>query len=510
MCEDAVEEAYRCLPRNLSYEGNIYHCIYYSPKVACKTLCTKTDANLWTSLKTTLVATVFNMTDYHEVLSDSEVGAVSSEAKPKERPQTNSFGLAASGSGSGPGSTNDVCVSVGLSTSPARACKNGDDDVITIRDEQANLSDVTLQKNLPKPKATSSSESSFGNIGGGISKMTSPTTTDNDAVGTSLRECCGPQSNGGNSSNDGTNTDGSCSRANTTLVDSDSIRSSFSDPGSAESLQRLLRATNQATLAISAARAAEEGAAAVTPDRSKSSLLSVPASVNDADDESEFGYLSHKKFQRSTSLKTNKTPPGTPHRKKVVRFADAMGLDLASVRHILDQASPPSIPLSAMQDLKMDDAAREITAEVRYLAPLFAQPSTAPDFYGRVQSASVLLENCVVNDGDMTITGVVRVANLSLHKRVVIRRSVNNWLTYEDSNASYVLNSNDGPTDRFSFCIGVPHYFSAGNRVEFAVMYTVLGQTFWDNNNGINYVVECYARATSPRLSEGRGWLHFL
>ncbi len=67
----------------------------------------------------------------------------------------------------------------------------------------------------------------------------------------------------------------------------------------------------------------------------------------------EFDFLKTGPIKRSTSLKTNKTPPGTPSRKKVVRFADALGLDLESVRHILNLEAPPKIPAAALRDLKV-------------------------------------------------------------------------------------------------------------------------------------------------------------
>ena len=68
----------------------------------------------------------------------------------------------------------------------------------------------------------------------------------------------------------------------------------------------------------------------------------------------EFDFLKAEPIKRSTSLKTNKTPPGTPSRKKVVRFADALGLDLESVRHILNLEAPPKIPSTALRDLKVN------------------------------------------------------------------------------------------------------------------------------------------------------------
>jgi hypothetical protein len=70
--------------------------------------------------------------------------------------------------------------------------------------------------------------------------------------------------------------------------------------------------------------------------------------VNDDDDAvSSDSYSLPHRIQRSSSLKTGKTPPGTPGRKKIVRFADVLGLDLADVRTFLDEI--PNVPTSAFR-----------------------------------------------------------------------------------------------------------------------------------------------------------------
>ena len=60
-----------------------------------------------------------------------------------------------------------------------------------------------------------------------------------------------------------------------------------------------------------------------------------------------------QRLRRCSSLKTGKTPPGTPGRKKIVRFADMMGLDLADVRTFMDEI--PKVPTSAYEDLQVTE-----------------------------------------------------------------------------------------------------------------------------------------------------------
>ncbi|GFN77174.1 protein phosphatase 1 regulatory subunit 3b [Plakobranchus ocellatus] len=221
--------------------------------------------------------------------------------------------------------------------------------------------------------------------------------------------------------------------------------------------------------------------------------------------ETEFNF-SRQALRKSSSLKTNKTPPGTPHRKKAVRFADAMGLDLESVRHVLNTNSPPKIPPSAMADLLtgLSEDRKELGS--KYLCPCFNQPGASDGFHQRVLGQKVCLENAIITD--LTITGFVRVANITFHKSVRVRYTYNAWATFHDIAASYVQNSCDGPTDRFSFSLVAPAYFVPGHRLEFAVSFNAEGTEYWDNNFGQNYVFECFAK-TVPTESES-SWIHFL
>ena len=115
----------------------------------------------------------------------------------------------------------------------------------------------------------------------------------------------------------------------------------------------------------------------------------------------------------------------------------------------------------------------------------------------------VALENCVAcNDrGDwLTVSGVVRVANVAFDKHLTIRYSVDGWTSAGHVAASYLPDSNDGATDRFAFVLEPPPSATArpGARLEFAVAYTAGGEIFWDNNAGANYGVDCRAVAAPP------------
>jgi len=230
-----------------------------------------------------------------------------------------------------------------------------------------------------------------------------------------------------------------------------------------------------------------------------------------------------QRVRRCSSLKTGKTPPGTPRRKKIVRFADKLGLDLADVRTFLDEI--PRIPNSAYNDLIYDDATfrqqdgaecdwgeRRYQEEMirrrfassstprkldRMLVPLFQQPGGMANFLDVVRERRVCLENVLVQDPlTLAIQGTVRVINIDYHKSVHIRYTLNAWQNFSDLQAVYVPNSCDGFSDKFSFVLYC-HTLAVGQRLEFAVRFQCKGAQYWDNNTGANYCFQCLP-ASSP------------
>lgn len=226
---------------------------------------------------------------------------------------------------------------------------------------------------------------------------------------------------------------------------------------------------------------------------------------------SEFDYVDSATIRRCISLKSSKTPPGTPHRKKAVRFADVLGLDLATTKQILNHDDPPIVPDSATRGLDITDdrlfehyfdltRPPEFYAPpappVRHLCACFAQPGFSPDFVRRVEERHVSLEHCTVEDATLTVAGTVRVANICFEKQVCIRYTSNGWMSYDDEQAAYVPGSSDGTTDQFSFVIHLPEYFDFSSRLEFSVMYIAGSETYWDSNFGANYRIECHVEET--------------
>ena len=162
------------------------------------------------------------------------------------------------------------------------------------------------------------------------------------------------------------------------------------------------------------------------------------------------------RIKRSSSLKCGKTPPGTPGNngsKKIVRFADSLGLDLADVRTFLEGI--PHVPKSAFGDLEIpsdDESFKHSSPTSKYpistlhqpkrmLMALFQQPSALPGFIDRVRDQKVLLENVSIGE-DMGIRGFVRVLNINFHKHVIIRYTFDGWRNFHEVSLYLILNNN--------------------------------------------------------------------
>lgn len=231
----------------------------------------------------------------------------------------------------------------------------------------------------------------------------------------------------------------------------------------------------------------------LSPDQEVEVALLNVDTKDDASDEIEEDRP--QRVRRCSSLKTGKTPPGTPGRKKIVRFADVLGLDLADVKTFMDEI--PVVPKSAYNDLTGCDLLQNsppVRPVPRFsslsLVPLFQLPRDVTD---KLEKQNVCLESAKVGDGiHMTVCGSVRVRNLDFHKTVHIRHTMDKWRTYTDLQATYAVGSCDGYSDKFHFVLYVP-CISSGQRLEIAVRFQCKGQQFWDNNSGANYCFDCLA-----------------
>ena len=214
---------------------------------------------------------------------------------------------------------------------------------------------------------------------------------------------------------------------------------------------------------------------------------------------------------RKSSIRGYTKTPETPGRKSV-RFADALGLDLEVVRNILESESPPDYPSMAMAACSAvlsdsDDTVGTVTILPRFLSMSFVQPGGQSDFLTRVYKQNICLENAVVSD--FTVLGTIKVRNICYNKSVKIRYSADGWKTFGDIPALYVLNSCDGPTDRYSFGLSAPRDMSVGDRLEFCICFKADSQEYWDNNFDQNYSLLCHSHSEAVEDENKALWTLF-
>lgn len=231
-----------------------------------------------------------------------------------------------------------------------------------------------------------------------------------------------------------------------------------------------------------------------------------------SDDEDEDGYnhvggseKRKSRLKKCSSLKSTKSTGaecnnGSGHgkiSKKIVRFADVLGLDLERVKTFMDEI--PKVPPSAFKDLSLATELnnafslnctissqalplkpKQTSADDRIILPNFHQPFTQTNFYQQLHEKRVMLETAY-SDNSNYIIGTIRVVNVGFEKAVYVRYSQDDWVSSQEIQALYNATCHDVTTDKFNFSLFI------NNRLSFCLRYTVNGQEYWDNNNGANY-----------------------
>ncbi|XP_073429412.1 protein phosphatase 1 regulatory subunit 3A [Dendrobates tinctorius] len=220
---------------------------------------------------------------------------------------------------------------------------------------------------------------------------------------------------------------------------------------------------------------------------SKDNLLEPPGIHNSTTDEEDVKAtikprLSPLPRRRSSVSSDDGDLEQPPTVARKVSFADAFGFDLVSVKEF-DTWEIPTVTTSfVMESIKIEEF---------YLAPDFILPP-AGDIMERLHAKKVTLEAVDFIPGTSSMKGIIRVLNVSFEKQVYVRMSLDSWQSHYDLLAEYVPDSCNGETDQFFFTISlVSPYQKEGARVDFCLCYETAVGTFWDNNDGHNYVLTC-------------------
>ena len=122
------------------------------------------------------------------------------------------------------------------------------------------------------------------------------------------------------------------------------------------------------------------------------------------------------------------------------------------------------------------------------LVPMFNQPGGDPHFLETVMDRKICLENAFM-DSPSSISGVVRVENISFQKSVTVKWTVDDWSTVTETSSEYMKDSSKGNTDKFSFKLIVGSSLAVGSRLQFCLKYNCEGE-HWDSNGGVNYAFQ--------------------
>ncbi|XP_046702262.1 protein phosphatase 1 regulatory subunit 3G [Silurus meridionalis] len=172
--------------------------------------------------------------------------------------------------------------------------------------------------------------------------------------------------------------------------------------------------------------------------------------------------------------------------RKRVKFADALGLSLASVRHF-SIAEDPQVPSKVFAALRPRPALHQ--AEAPQSAELRVAPEVAE---ARALRRRVALESASLSG--WCVRGLVRAGaavDAEVEIEVGVRYTFNRWASFSDAAAAPVPGESASGGRRFAFAVHVPPFLEPDARVHFAVYMRTERGEFWDNNDEQNYCVEC-------------------
>ncbi|KAH7374535.1 putative phosphatase regulatory subunit-domain-containing protein [Plectosphaerella cucumerina] len=200
---------------------------------------------------------------------------------------------------------------------------------------------------------------------------------------------------------------------------------------------------------------------------------------------------------RPPSRRRPSSMPGTPTFSKAVHFDS----HLEHVRHFLQVDRPLAVSAGSSPVDNYD-------SDTEYPFPADERSGTrSPPYEWEIVTANyapdspirtaqpVRLEKVWLSPDQKSLIGSACVANLAFQKSVVCRFTLDYWKTTSEVAAEYSHElrpaAADVSTDRFIFNIKLSDLAHLESKtLFFCIKYNVIGQDFWDNNNGTNFQVD--------------------
>lgn len=221
------------------------------------------------------------------------------------------------------------------------------------------------------------------------------------------------------------------------------------------------------------------------------------------------GELVRPALRPSSAKQRPSSMPGTPTYSKAVHFDS----HLEHVRHFLQVDKPLAVSAgsSPVENYESevefpfgyDESGRPRQQPFEWEIRL----SNFPTDTAARQSLPVRVERIFLSSDNKNLVGVVAVQNLAFQKLVVVRFTLDYWKTTSEVIADYNHDvrrrQNDG-CDRFNFSIKLVDLANLENKTMFfCIRYSVNGQDYWDNNNGMNYQVDFTKKAKPQHGKNG-------
>jgi len=202
-------------------------------------------------------------------------------------------------------------------------------------------------------------------------------------------------------------------------------------------------------------------------------------------------------------MRIHSSLPGVAKRR--AWFADTAGGDLLDVREFVAFASDEDEEEDPGFEAEAACYRKHPTAQPIYrINTDLRVPAERSALLEAVQAHKVAVEQLTPVEGEpLAFGGLVRVLNISYHKSVYIRSTMDHWDTYYDHPAEYIQGSSDGQTDAFGFKLSfAPPYNTHGTRIEFVVRYETSDGDYWANNSNMNYAVTLLVSYEDDRVSQ--------
>ncbi|KAK5137874.1 hypothetical protein LTR08_006643 [Meristemomyces frigidus] len=192
---------------------------------------------------------------------------------------------------------------------------------------------------------------------------------------------------------------------------------------------------------------------------------------------------------RPSSRRRYSSMPGTPTYSKSVHFNDTEN----QTRHFL-QVDKPIAVSAGSSPIETYDSEAEFPFDEQDKAEREIRLANFPvDTFER-KTKPIRVERIFLSADKQTLIGTCAAQNISFHKLVIARFTLDYWKTTSEVVAEY-NNDPRNPTtdgcDRFNFHIKLSDQANIDNKtLLLCVRYNVNGTDHWDNNNDINYQID--------------------